>query len=130
MRAVEPSGMVWDRIAAELTERGEPRPRRASFHRATLLSLVVLVGVGFAGVGSQLASDSLSLAPAIQQDGPSSVELDRLSRAAESSDLIMPPEPRPVPHGPPKEAFNRGVWLRAVRNFGGTVIPFDQVLRQ
>ena len=130
MRSAEPSGAVWERISAELSGRGEPRRRRASFHRATLLSLVVLVAVGFAGAGSQLASDTLSTAPGLEQDGPSPVELDLLSHAAESSDLIMPPEPRPVPQGPPKEAFNRGAWLRAARNFGGTVTPLAPLFRQ
>ncbi len=130
MRSAEPSSAVWDRISAEISHAGEPRRRRASFHRATLLSLVVLMGVGFAGMSSQLMSDTLSTVPALEQDGPSLVELDRLNRAAESSDLIMPPEPRPVPQGPPKEAFNRGIWLRAVHNLGGTVDPLAPVLRQ
>jgi hypothetical protein len=131
IRTAEPSTAVWDRISSELGERKALRRRRVSFHRATLLSLVLLVGVGFAGVGSQIAAHPTSADMTWDQLGePSLFEQARLARAATSGDLIMPPEPRPVLKGPPKEAFNRGAWMRVAHSMGGGALPFDSVLRQ
>lgn len=135
-REAEPSRRVWDRIAADLEPGESQHPGRVSFHRATMLSVVVLLGVALAGLGSGPGAGGAAGAPAVwvaEGGDPTAIERDLALRAAEG-----PWNPSPAQstqrRGParrvrvPREAFNRGAWIdSAPVSLGGAVSPLAQL---
>jgi hypothetical protein len=131
IRSAEPPAELWSRICAEIQDRGAVHPRRATFQRATLLSVLLLLGVGLAGTGKQLSGQRVASGSTEWGYLPGAFEWERLSAAALSSDFIMPPDPRPIPQGPPREAFNKAAWWTGPRlPTGGSVDPVDTILGQ
>lgn len=132
----EPSDEVWQRIASDVAARRNPRPRRVSFHRASLLSVVLLVGLAATGLGVQLnasgqATIDWSTSRTVRL---SATELSLAQRAAAGEwDRIMPPDPVPARRAgrEHREAYNRTQWLALARApLGGTVAPLQSLAGQ
>jgi hypothetical protein len=133
VRAAEPSGAVWDRIAGELAPSKGPSRPRGTFQRASFLSLALLLAAGVAGVGTQ----ALTLAGTAPHGPPtgvgeSALERSRLEVASMRAwDRIPPPAPLPIPQGAPKEAYNRGIWMAATTGEAGSqIVPSLPIYRQ
>jgi hypothetical protein len=134
VRTAEPSDAVWSRIASELGPRREASRGRATFQRASVLSLVLLVGAGIAGVGSLALSEEptqMSFAAGGRTEVSEAEEARLAAGAAGAWDRILPPEPLPIPRGAPKEAYNRTLWQGDGNPTGaGGIVPWLPIFRQ